>query len=168
MAEGDILARMMSLDIRTYLPEDILVKVDRMSMLHALEVRPPFLDHELVEFSQTIPVRLKVKGLTTKYLLKEVGLRYLPSEIVHRRKHGFSVPVGRWFRGALGSAYLAMIDGAEDWVGRDAAAGLLREHREGLRDRSHELWLVYVLLFWMARLRSKGARPLSFYDAGTP
>src|SRR5213594_377043 len=89
------------MDLKGYLPNDILTKVDRMSMAHSIEAREPLLDHKLVEFAATIPPELKLKGPTTKYIFKKAMEGILPNEILYRPKRGFGVPLGRWFRGKL-------------------------------------------------------------------
>jgi asparagine synthase (glutamine-hydrolysing) len=88
-------------DLHHYLPLDILTKVDRMTMAHSLEARPPLLDHKLVEFAATIPARFRLNGVTTKYLFKQAMRGVLPDAIIDRQKHGFAVPIARWFRGEL-------------------------------------------------------------------
>jgi asparagine synthase (glutamine-hydrolysing) len=103
-AAGDgWLAALQYLDLRSYLPLDILTKVDRMSMAHSLEARVPLLDHKVVEFASTIPPELRLREGTTKYIFKRALRGILPDEIIDRPKHGFGVPLGRWFRGRLGS-----------------------------------------------------------------
>jgi asparagine synthase (glutamine-hydrolysing) len=95
------LSSLQYLDVKSYLPLDILTKVDRMSMAHSIEARVPLLDHVLVEFAATIPPELKLRGSTTKYVLKRAMRGLLPDAIIDRRKQGFAVPLGRWFRGQL-------------------------------------------------------------------
>jgi asparagine synthase (glutamine-hydrolysing) len=89
-------------DIKSYLPNDILTKVDRMSMAHSIEAREPLLDHKFVEFAATIPPELKLKGITTKYIFKRAMEGILPKEILYRPKRGFAIPLSQWFRGQLG------------------------------------------------------------------
>ncbi|MBI2469447.1 MAG: asparagine synthase (glutamine-hydrolyzing) [Candidatus Rokubacteria bacterium] len=101
-ADGHWLSALQYLDLRSYLPLDILTKVDRMSMAHSLEARVPLLDHKLVEFAATVPPELRLRGGTTKYLLKRAMRGILPDRIIERPKHGFAVPLARWFRGGLG------------------------------------------------------------------
>ncbi len=91
------------LDIKSYLPLDILTKVDRMSMAHSIETRVPLLDHKLVEFAATIPPEMNLHNGTTKYVLKQAMRGILPDGIIDRPKHGFAVPLGYWFRGKLGA-----------------------------------------------------------------
>ena len=100
-AHNDWLSAIQYRDLNHYLPLDILTKVDRMTMAHSLEARPPLLDHTLVEFAATIPARLRLNGTTTKYLFKQALRGVLPDAIIDRQKHGFAVPIARWFRGEL-------------------------------------------------------------------
>jgi asparagine synthase (glutamine-hydrolysing) len=97
----DWLAAIQYRDLHTYLPLDILTKVDRMTMAHSLEARPPLLDHQLVEFAATIPARFRLRDGTTKYLFKQALRGILPDAIIDRQKHGFAVPLAKWFRGDL-------------------------------------------------------------------
>ena len=99
--DDDWLSAVQYRDLHTYLPLDILTKVDRMTMAHSLEARPPLLDHRLVEFAATIPARFRLRGGTTKYLFKQAMRGILPDGIIDRPKHGFAVPLARWFRGDL-------------------------------------------------------------------
>ena len=88
-------------DQMTYLPNDLLVKVDIASMANSLEARSPFLDHKVIEFAASLPENLKMRRFETKSLLKKVAARLVPREVVYRRKMGFGVPVGKWFRGEM-------------------------------------------------------------------
>jgi asparagine synthase (glutamine-hydrolysing) len=97
------LSALQYLDIKNYLPNDIMTKVDRMSMAHSIEAREPLLDHKFIEFAATIPPELKLKGVTTKYIFKKAMEGILPDQILYRPKRGFAVPLGRWFRGQLSS-----------------------------------------------------------------
>jgi len=101
--DEDLLHRMMYIDTKVLLPHDLLTKVDRTSMAHSLEVRVPFLDYELVEYAWNIPSSLKLKGKTTKYILRKMASRFLPDEISWRKKQGFEVPLSSWFKGKLNS-----------------------------------------------------------------
>ena len=98
---SDWLAAAQYRDIHTYLPLDILTKVDRMTMAHSLEARPPLLDHKLVEFAATVPAKFRIHDGTTKYLFKQAMRGILPNQIIDRQKHGFAVPLAQWFRGDL-------------------------------------------------------------------
>src|SRR6185295_2778991 len=94
-------SRMMHFDFETYLPEDVLTKVDRMSMAHSIESRVPLLDNEVIDFAATLPADLKIRHGRRKHILKKVAASLLPREILERRKQGFGVPIGTWFRGDL-------------------------------------------------------------------
>ena len=145
----DPLSEVQYLDLKTYLPGDILTKVDRASMAHALEVRVPLLDHELVEWSAGLPPSLKRRGRTGKYLLKKAMEPYLPADILYRPKKGFAVPLLKWFRGALRDRLeQALLRGALGEAGLfepRAIRGLLREHQSGHVDRSASLWALLML-----------------------
>jgi len=100
-SDPDWLSAIQYRDLNHYLPLDILTKVDRMTMAHSIEARPPLLDHRLVEFAATIPARFRLRDGTTKYLFKQAMRGILPDSIIDRQKHGFAVPISRWFRGEL-------------------------------------------------------------------
>jgi len=99
--QGDWLAALQYMDLTGYLPLDVLTKVDRMSMAHSLEVRVPLLDHRLVEFAATLPLQDRLRGRSTKRLLKRALHGLVPEEILQRPKRGFAIPLGRWFQGPL-------------------------------------------------------------------
>lgn len=99
--KGDYLDRLMYLDIKTWLPNDVLLKNDKMTMAHSLEARVPFLDHKFAEYVMTIPNRLKLKGLSEKYILRKAMQGMVPESITKRRKHGFTVPISQWMQGEL-------------------------------------------------------------------
>ncbi len=101
LAAVEILNRYLFVDQHYYLPDDILYKCDRMSMAHSLEVRPPFLDHRLVDFAARLPAQLKIKGKTTKRVLRELVSKKLPAEIMNRPKEGLDIPAHEWLRGPL-------------------------------------------------------------------
>lgn len=140
-------------DLRSYLPDDLLVKVDRASMAHSLEVRSPFLDHKLVEFARQIPAKQKMPGIQKKVVLKEAFRPYLPDEIIDREKQGFGVPVGEWFRGRLRERGREAIEQLGD---RDAwnKAGLEQKwesHVTGETDDGRHLWDLVFLEEWYER-----------------
>ena len=145
------LDRMQRLDIHTYLPEDLLVKVDRASMANSLEVRAPFLDHKLLEYVARLPVSARNPRLKPKALLK-AAFPELPREIRDRRKTGFGVPVADWFRGGLGNLYqdsvLAADSRSRQWFDATALHGLLAEHRSHGADHSTALWTVLMFEHW--------------------
>jgi asparagine synthase (glutamine-hydrolysing) len=144
----DTVSRAQYLDLKTYLVGDILTKVDRASMAHALEVRSPFMDHQLIEWLSCLPVSLKLRGREGKYLLKRAMEPYLPHEIMYRKKMGFSIPLAEWFRGPLKSRLHEAANGQ-----RLAATGMfdmahlgrmVEEHISGLRDYSAMLWSILM------------------------
>ncbi len=154
-ASNHPLDHLLYLDSKTYLPSDILTKVDRMSMAVSLEARVPLLDHELIELVATIPPELKLKGLETKYIFKKAMEGIVPHEILYREKQGFGVPINEWINAELKDR----ID--EDLRSRRAAGRgyfeprfverLLDEHRRGRRDHSHSLWILWMLELWHRR-----------------
>ena len=151
--DGTPLAQLLYLNYCTYLPEDLLVKVDRMSMAHGLEARSPFLDAQLTEFAGRLPDRFKVRGLTTKRVLREAFKDLVPERITHRRKMGFGVPLGAWFRSELKGlveSHLAS-EGAPvfDYLREDAVRSVVQEHMGGARDRSQQLFCLLTLSNWL-------------------
>jgi asparagine synthase (glutamine-hydrolysing) len=146
LGEGD---RMLHTDTAMYLPDDVLTKVDRMSMAHALEARVPLLDHRLVEFAATVPFHLKLSGGTTKRLAKHAARRLLPPALLRQRKQGFSVPVHAWFRGALRAhfeeAVLAPGARVAACVDTRVARALFEAHVAGRARWGHALWALLVL-----------------------
>lgn len=142
-------------DINTYLPNDLLVKVDIATMAVSLEARSPFLDHHLIEFAASLPENLKLRGLTTKYLLKRMLKKLLPAENLDRKKMGFGVPIGHWFRGKL-QPFLRETVLSEKALGRglfrpEAVKQLVELHTRGERDNSHQLWTLLMLELWFQR-----------------
>jgi asparagine synthase (glutamine-hydrolysing) len=149
------LDRLLDLNLRTYLPDDLLVKVDRTSMAHALEVRSPFLDIDLLELACGLPPRLKARGLSLKRVLKAAVADVVPEEIVRRPKRGFGVPLDRWFREDLRS-YVNSTLGAPDARVREYLVGpavdrLIAEHDAGSRDHGYALWTLLVLEVFLRR-----------------
>jgi asparagine synthase (glutamine-hydrolysing) len=142
-SQEDLVSRTLQFYTRLYLTDDILVKVDRASMLNSLEVRAPFLDIDLVNFARKIPWSYKYRNGTTKYILKKALEPVLPRAIIYRPKKGFGVPVGRWFKGNLLEVYpdhpgIALLDGK-----RVAAA--IEDHKKGKTDQRALLWNLYLL-----------------------
>ena len=154
LQELDPVSRMMVADQQTYLAEDILVKVDRMSMQHGLEVRNPFLDHRLVEFAAGLPLEQKIRGNKQKYIVRSCYGRQLPASVLQRGKHGFSVPLGCWFRERLREPFQALVlEGrtASDILNMDEVATLWRQHQGGRADHGFKLWTIYVFCHWYHR-----------------
>ncbi|MFC7041690.1 asparagine synthase-related protein [Halonotius sp. GCM10025705] len=133
------LDNLLQTDIATYLPDDILVKVDRASMAHSLEVRSPFLDHEFVEYAARIPARYKRHGGDGKWILKEAFRDLLPKRILNRDKHGFGVPVDRWFRGGLSELATSHIEqlGNRPLFVESELQRLLEHHQTGYANKGH-------------------------------
>jgi len=146
---------MLLTDQMTYLPNDLLVKVDIATMAVSLEARSPFLDHHVIEFAASLPQNLKLRRLTSKYLLKKVLRKLLPSENLKRRKMGFGVPVGHWFRGKM-QPFLREVLLSEKALRRglfqpDAVRQLIELHVRGERDYSQQLWTLLMLELWFNR-----------------
>jgi asparagine synthase (glutamine-hydrolysing) len=157
----DAVDRALSVDARTYLIDDIMTKVDRMSMAVSLEAREPLLDHRLLEFSARVPTRLKLRNGQGKYLLRRLLERSVPAAIVNRPKHGFEAPIGEWLKTALApTAEALFFDGRLQRRGvLDVAAveRLWREHRSGRRDHRHRLWSLLMLELWFRQCVDGGA-----------
>lgn len=136
-------------DFMTYLPDDILVKVDRASMLNSLEVRAPLLDYRIAELALgRIPPALKIRGTNKKYLLKKMAAKLLPPRLNIHRKQGFAVPVSRWFRGPLYAKARETLLGRDSrFLDRNAVARLLDEHRDGV-DHGGRLFVLMVFMLW--------------------
>ena len=146
---------MLLTDQMTYLPNDLLVKVDIATMAVSLEARSPFLDHHVIEFAASLPQNLKLRRLTGKYLLKKILRKLLPTENLTRRKMGFGVPIGHWFRGKM-QPFLREVILSEKALGRglfrpEAVKQLVDLHVRGERDYSHQLWTLLMLELWFNR-----------------
>ncbi len=138
-------------NMRTYLPDDLLIKTDRSSMAVSLETRAPLLDHWLVEMAATIPLNLKLKGSTTKYIFKQIAHDMLPTEIINRPKHGFGVPLGAWLRkdaSAVRETLLSREARERGLFDMHAVAALIDEHVSGRRDHGQRLWTLLTLEWW--------------------
>jgi asparagine synthase (glutamine-hydrolysing) len=148
---GAWLSALQQLDLEHYLPLDILTKADRMSMAHSIELRPALLDHRLVEFAATIPPELQMRGGTTKRVFKHAMRGILPDAIIDRPKHGFAVPVGRWFRREwadyVHDTLLSDACRQRGLLNRPYVERLLRLHDRG-RDLDLQLWTLVSLELW--------------------
>jgi asparagine synthase (glutamine-hydrolysing) len=157
----DPLDRALYVDVKTYLVDDILTKVDRMSMAVSLEAREPLLDHKLLEFAATVPTALKLKDGRGKYLLRKLLARRIPQPIVDRPKHGFEAPIGEWLRGPLVDAVNdLLLDGrlrARGIFNDRTIADMWREHRTGARDHRHRLWSLVMLELWFRQGVDRGS-----------
>ncbi len=146
------LDRMLHADTLLWLPDDLLMKMDKMSMAASIEARVPLLDHTLVEWAARLPQRLKVKGLDGKALLKRLARRLVPAHVVDRPKVGFQVPLSPWFRGPLKEllcdTLLSSTALSRGYYRQRALQAVLRDHVEGRRDRARELWTLLSLELW--------------------
>ncbi len=145
------IAGLVEANMRSYLPDDLLIKADRCSMQASLEARAPFLDHKLAEFAANIPFNLKLKGATTKHILKEAARGLLPDEIIERKKHGFGVPLGAWLRRDIAPVRDILLSRRARERGlleMSAVERLISEHEAGRRDHSRQLWALLTLEEW--------------------
>ncbi len=152
VATDDLTDNLLYLDSKTYLPSDILVKVDRMSMAVSLEARAPLLDHELIELVQTIPAKLKLKGNQTKYIFKKAMQGIVPDEILFRKKQGFGMPISEWINSQLGDIICEVLSEQKTmergYFKPSYIRTLLDEHRSRRRDHSYSLWILWMLELW--------------------
>jgi asparagine synthase (glutamine-hydrolysing) len=151
---GALLDRMMLADQMTYLPDDLLAKVDRASMAVGLEVRAPLLDHRVVEFSWRLPHALKIRGASGKWILRELLYRRVPQAIVDRPKMGFSVPIDRWLRGPLRGWAESLLPGAgrtDPVLNAAAVSRAWNALQAGRRSAGPALWAVLMFQAWRAR-----------------
>ena len=143
-------ARMMEYDLKTYLPNDVLTKVDRMSMRASLEARVPLLDHRLVEFAAKMPSRLKIRGGVSKHILKQVMAPYLPAEVLQKQKQGFSVPLGTWLRTELREDILDTLRGGNrhGFFNRRFVDEITDAFFKGDDSRNYQVWTLYAFDLW--------------------
>jgi asparagine synthase (glutamine-hydrolysing) len=158
---GDGLDRFLLFDQHYYLPDDILCKVDRMSMAHSMEVRPPFLDHRIVEFAAALPESYKVRGSELKFILRELMKGKLPHSILYRKKSGFDIPAHDWFRGLLKPLLLETLTeaavkqtGLFRWQGIES---VIRDHLERRANFGYHLWGLLILFLWLKRWNIRSA-----------
>jgi asparagine synthase (glutamine-hydrolysing) len=168
-ALGDTVARsgldrMLDVDLRVWLADDLLVKMDKMSMAASVEARVPLLDLPLIEWAMHLPAAHKVRGLEGKVLLKRLARKLLPAEVVDRPKVGFTVPLSPWFKGPLrallADTLLAERCLSRGWFEPAAVRATVDDHLSGRRDRARELWTLLTLELWhRAWVDGDGARP---------
>jgi asparagine synthase (glutamine-hydrolysing) len=149
----DEIDRLLDVDVQTYLPGDLLVKMDIASMAHSLEVRSPLLDHRLMELAASLPGSWKVSGRNTKKIFKQALRPWLPAHILGRPKQGFGVPVGSWFRNELrslpGEILLDPTTLARGWFREQTVKRLLDDHKHGTRDNTNKIWALIQLELWL-------------------
>ena len=167
---ADPLAPFLWFDQKYYLPGDILTKVDRMSMAHSVEVRPPFLDHRIVEFAATLPASLKIHGSRQKSILKELMKNKLPPAVLHRKKVGFDIPAHEWLRGPLRDLLTDTLNaGLAEHPGLfqpKVVQSLLQAHMDRRANLGYHLWGLLILFLWMKEWRIQAApSPASHYSA---
>ena len=159
VSTGNAIDNLLYLDSKTYLPGDILTKVDRMSMAASLEARVPLLDHELIEFVTQIPPDLKMKGFETKYIFKKAMEGIVPKEILYREKQGFGVPIEEWINNQLRARiHETLLDARtlqRGYFEKSYIQTLLDEHSKSRRDHSHALWILWMLELWHRRFLDK-------------
>ena len=157
-SDGDLISRMCEIDVQSYMLDDILVKVDRMSMAHSLEVRSPLLDHNVVELAARMPTRLKVNHKAGKLIFRDVVRPHLPPKTIRKGKQGFSVPLRDWFRGQLSSTvrdYL-LSEGQlpDDLFQRSGVEKILAQHQRGVADHANKIWLLLAYAAWNKQTQS--------------
>ena len=157
----DDLTKMQYLDLHLWLPGDILLKADKMSMAHSLEVRPPFLDHRIVEFAASLPEEFKIQGKTLKFILRDLMRGKLPEAVLTRPKEGFDIPAHRWFRGPLKALFEETVSrqaveatGIFDWA---AVSRINAGHQARRASHGYGLWGLLILFLWMKRWKIESA-----------
>ena len=148
----NIMDRTFYTDLKAYLPECLLVKMDIASMANSLEARSPFLDHKVLEFSASLPSAWKLHGLTTKYILKKTFKKFLPKEILHRGKMGFGIPLGKWFMGDWKNYFREIVLSEKainrGYFKRATIEQMFYEHISGKRDHGYRMWALLMLELW--------------------
>ena len=162
-ATGDTLAAYLRFDQKYYLPDDILTKVDRMSMAHSLEVRPPYLDHRIVEFANSLPARLRIDGSRQKVVLKNLARTKLPREVLSRKKTGLDIPAHHWLRGPLKPLLAEALEIARadysDLFQMAELDRLAEAHLERRANVGYHLWGLMILVLWMKKWRIQAGEP---------
>jgi asparagine synthase (glutamine-hydrolysing) len=168
-ADSDI-GRIMDVDANTYLPGDLLVKMDIATMANSVEARSPFLDHQLMEWAAGLPADLKIRSGTTKYLLKKAVAEWLPAELIGRPKMGFGVPLAAWLRTELRELSWDVLTDAtarsRGFFRPEAVAGLLRQHQAG-RDHGSRIWALIQFELWHRMFIDKPAESREPAEATT-
>src|SRR5688572_28689008 len=151
--DRDALSGAMLLDYQSYLRDNLLVKVDRATMLSSVEARAPYLDRFVTAFALSLPPQLRVRRLTTKWILKKAAEKWIPHDVIYRRKRGLSVPIAGWINGGLRGEVDRLLEPnrlrAQGIVNERYVAQLLAEHRAGRANHAKPLWAVIVLQYWL-------------------
>jgi asparagine synthase (glutamine-hydrolysing) len=151
--EGEAMPGAMLLDYRSYLRDNLLVKVDRATMLSSVEARAPYLDRDLTAFALSLPSELRVRRLTTKWVLKKAAEKWLPRNVIYRRKRGLSVPVATWINRGLRGEVDRLLEPERlrrhEFIDEPLVSGLLAEHRSGRANHAKPLWAVVMLEYWL-------------------
>lgn len=159
--------QMMHFDFETYLPEDILTKVDRMSMAHSIEARVPLLDNDVVDFAARVPASLKIRNGRRKHILKETAAGLLPAEILNRPKQGFAVPLGMWFREGLRDFFADVLlsprTRQRGYFEPPFIERLIREHVTDRREHTLRLWALAVFEIWHRQYMDAGTAPSAIH-----
>jgi asparagine synthase (glutamine-hydrolysing) len=165
-------SQMMRFDTETYLPEDVLTKVDRMSMAHSIESRVPLLDNEVIEFALRLPSKYKINEGRRKHVLKQLATTLLPPEILSRRKQGFGVPLGVWFRGGLRELFADTLLSRESlqrgYFNPRFVERIVHEHLSGKRDHYFRLWQLVVFERWWRQYVARTGNPLPLSAPALP
>lgn len=167
----DWVDRALYVDMMALLPNDFLVKVDVATMAHGLEARSPFLDERVIQLACKIPSRLKLKHWRTKYLLKRLAEKYLPAEVLYRRKQGFSVPISRWLQDDLSttlrSVLLSKAARERGYFCPKAISQLITHHEQGTADHGQRLWMLLILELWFQMFIDKTLSPSDVLSTGS-
>jgi asparagine synthase (glutamine-hydrolysing) len=154
-AGRDPLAGAMLLDYRSYLRDNLLVKVDRATMLSSVEARAPFLDRDVTRFALSLPSELRVRRLETKWVLKKAAEKWLPKDVIYRRKRGLSVPIAGWINGGLRAEVDRLLSQSrlrkQGLLNAETVHRLLDEHRGGRANHAKSLWAIVMLQYWLDR-----------------
>jgi asparagine synthase (glutamine-hydrolysing) len=146
------LSKMLYIDLKVWLPDDLLMKADKMTMAASMELRVPFLDHELVQFAFSLPDHFKINGNKTKYLLRQIGKELLPPPIIEREKRGFPVPISQWLQGDLNQVARETLLDSKSACGNyfepESVKSILKRHSRREEDLSEQIWNLLVFEFW--------------------
>jgi asparagine synthase (glutamine-hydrolysing) len=159
----DALTGAMLLDYQSYLRDNLLVKVDRATMLSSVEARAPFLDRDVSAFALSLPANLRVRRLTTKWLLKEAAAAWLPKSVIHARKRGLSVPIATWINHGLRGEVDRLLEPGhlrrQGLLDPAVVGGLLTDHRSGRANLARPLWPLIILQYWMENWAGAAGEP---------